>query len=74
MNKKMKFVAIMATLLIAAAGVITFEACNKKDSIITNQETLTRESTPPIALNYWNPWSTQSCTEMIYGRFSIHVQ
>lgn len=29
MNKKMKFVAIMATLLIAAAGVITFEACNK---------------------------------------------
>lgn len=47
MNKKMKFVATVATVLIAAAGVITFEACNKKDSIITNQETLTRESTPP---------------------------
>ena len=29
MNKKMKFVATVATLLIAAAGVITFEACNK---------------------------------------------
>ena len=47
MNKKMKFVATVATLLVAAAGVITFEACNKKDLNITHQETLTRESTPP---------------------------
>ena len=29
MNKKMKFVATVATLLIAAAVVISFEACNK---------------------------------------------
>ena len=34
MNKKMKFVATVATLLIAAAGVITFEACNKKNEVI----------------------------------------
>lgn len=47
MNKKMKFVATVATLLVVAAGVITFEACNKKDLNITNQETLTRESTSP---------------------------
>ena len=30
----MKFVATVATLLIAAAGVITFEACNKKNEVI----------------------------------------
>ena len=47
MTKKMKLVATLATLLIAAAGVMTFEACNKKDDQITNQETLTRESTSP---------------------------
>lgn len=29
MKKQMKFVAVVATLLIAAAGVITFEACKK---------------------------------------------
>lgn len=36
MNKKMKFVATVATLLIAAAGVITFEACNKKNEVINS--------------------------------------
>ncbi len=36
MNKKMKFVAVVATLLIAAAGVITFEACNKKNEVVNN--------------------------------------
>ena len=48
MTKKMKLVATLATLLIAAAGVMTFEACNKKDDQMTNQETLDRESTSPI--------------------------
>ncbi len=36
MNKKMKFVATVATLLVAAAGVITFEACNKKNEVVNN--------------------------------------
>ena len=36
MNKKIKFVATVATLLIAAAGVITFEACNKKNEVINS--------------------------------------
>ena len=36
MVKKSKFVAIAATLLIAAAGVITFEACNKKNEVVNN--------------------------------------
>ena len=36
MNKKMKFVASVAALLIAAAGVITFEACNKKNEVINS--------------------------------------
>lgn len=36
MVKKSKIVAVVATLLIAAAGVITFEACNKKNDVVTN--------------------------------------
>lgn len=36
MVKKSKIVAIAATLLIAAAGVITFEACNKKNEVINS--------------------------------------
>ena len=31
MATKIKLLTILATLLIAAAGVMTFEACNKKD-------------------------------------------
>gem|GEM_PF-1596692 len=34
MVKRSKTVAVVATLLIAAAGVITFEACNKKNEVI----------------------------------------
>ncbi len=33
-KKKSRIVAVVATLLIAAAGVITFEACNKKNEVI----------------------------------------
>lgn len=36
MRKNFKFVATVATLLIAAAGVITFEACNKKNEVVNN--------------------------------------
>ncbi|MBO7468637.1 MAG: hypothetical protein J6T81_00760 [Bacteroidales bacterium] len=36
MVKKSKIVAVVATLLIAAAGVITFEACNKKNDVVKN--------------------------------------
>lgn len=36
MVKKSKIVAVVATLLIAAAGVITFEACNKKNEVINS--------------------------------------
>ena len=36
MVKKSKIVAVVATLLIAAAGVITFEACNKKKEVINS--------------------------------------
>ena len=36
MRKNFKFVATVATLLIAAAGVITFEACNKKNEVVKN--------------------------------------
>ena len=36
MKKHMKLVATVATLLIAAAGVITFEACNKKNEVTNN--------------------------------------
>ena len=36
MKKHMKLVAAVATLLIAAAGVITFEACNKKNEVANN--------------------------------------
>ncbi len=36
MKKQMKIVATVATLLIAAAGVITIEACNKKNEVIKN--------------------------------------
>lgn len=36
MVKKSKIVAVAATLLIAAAGVITFEACNKKNEVINS--------------------------------------
>ena len=36
MRKHTKLVATMATLLIAAAGVITFEACNKKNEVVNN--------------------------------------
>ena len=36
MVKKTKIVATLATLLIAAAGVITFEACNKKNEVINS--------------------------------------
>ena len=43
MNKKMKFVATVATVIIAAAGVITFEACNKKNEVVNNA--------PQMALN-----------------------
>ena len=32
----MKLVATVATLLVAAAGVITFEACNKKNEVANN--------------------------------------
>ena len=35
MATKIKLLTILATLLIAAAGVMTFEACNKKESINT---------------------------------------
>lgn len=38
MVKKSKIVAIVATLVIAAAGVITFEACNKKNDVVNNTE------------------------------------
>ena len=37
MTKKMKLVATLATLLIAAAGVMIFEACNKKENIIESK-------------------------------------
>ena len=40
MTKKMKLVATLATLLIAAAGVMTFEACNKS-SINSNDNVQT---------------------------------
>ena len=44
MVKKSKIVAIAATLLVAAAGVITFEACNKKNEVVNNiPELNTRE-------------------------------
>lgn len=43
MNKKMKFVATVATLLVVAAGVITFEACNKKDFIIATDSCISQE-------------------------------
>ena len=43
MVKKSKIVAVVATLLIAAAGVITFEACNKKNEVVNNA--------PQMALN-----------------------
>lgn len=36
MKNHLKFVATIATLLIAAAGVITFEACNKKNEVVNN--------------------------------------
>ena len=36
MVKKSRIVAVVATLLIAAAGVITFEACNKKNEVVNN--------------------------------------
>lgn len=36
MRKNFKFIATVATLLIAAAGVITFEACNKKNEVVKN--------------------------------------
>lgn len=36
MRKHTKLVAVVATLLIAAAGVITFEACNKKNEVINS--------------------------------------
>lgn len=36
MVKQSKIVAIAATLLVAAAGVITFEACNKKNEVVKN--------------------------------------
>ena len=36
MKTNKKFVAVVATLLIAAAGVITFEACNKKNEVVNN--------------------------------------
>lgn len=38
MRKNFKIVATVATLLIAAAGVITFEACNKKNEVVNNIE------------------------------------
>ncbi len=37
MTKKMKLVATLATMLIAAAGVMTFEACNKKENVIESK-------------------------------------
>lgn len=36
MVKKSRIVAALAILLIAAAGVITFEACNKKNEVVNN--------------------------------------
>lgn len=36
MVKKSRIVAAVAILLIAAAGVITFEACNKKNEVVNN--------------------------------------
>ena len=36
MVRKTKTVAVMAALLIAAAGVITFEACNKKNEVVNS--------------------------------------
>ena len=36
MLNKSKIVAAVAALLIAAAGVITFEACNKKNEVVNN--------------------------------------
>ena len=36
MKTNKKLVATMAALLIAAAGVITFEACNKKNEVVNN--------------------------------------
>ena len=35
MATKIKLLTTLATMLIAAAGVMTFEACNKKESINT---------------------------------------
>ncbi len=43
MVKKSKIVATVATLLIAAAGVITFEACNKKDIIMATNSYVSQE-------------------------------
>ena len=48
----MKFVATVATVLIAAAGVITFEACNKKETT-TVEPTIIKNNRNPIA-NYDN--------------------
>lgn len=36
MSRNLKSLAVVAALLIAAAGVITFEACNKKTDMINN--------------------------------------
>ena len=44
----MKLVATLATLLIAAAGVMTFEACNKKD----------KDSVEPLVQNHRMPLAT----------------
>ena len=48
MTKKMKLVATLATSLIAAAGVMTFEACNKKD----------KDSVEPLVQNHRMPLAT----------------
>lgn len=43
MKKHIKLVALVATLLIAAAGLITFEACNKKTEMINNVPQFSKE-------------------------------
>lgn len=43
MKKHIKIVAALATMLITVVGVITFEACNKKNEIINNMSQTTKK-------------------------------
>ncbi len=71
MNKKMKFVATMATLLIVAAGIVILQSCKKEQNKSLNCQTVQNEieySDPTQNILFYNNINSNTNKESFFAK------